>query len=194
MNIMIFLMKYLEPRRRAFEASAEDPITAQEEILLKYLRRNKNTEYGRKYNFAEMHSIDDYRRSVPIADYEAIRPYVDRIALGEQNILTKDKVIFFGATSGTTNKPKLIPTTRYSEMVKDEVLNLWSYYISRDHPEVLDGKILAIVSPESEGKTEAGIPFGAESGYSYRSLPKPVTELYSLPYEVFNIDDYEARH
>jgi hypothetical protein len=59
---------------------------------------------------------------------------------------------------------------------------------------VLDGKILAIVSPEIEGKTEAGIPFGAESGYSYRNLPKPITGLYSLPYEVFDIEDYEARH
>lgn len=194
MSIITLLLKYLEPRRRAFEASAEDPLKAQEETLLKYLWRNKDTEYGRKYNFGAIRSIDDYRSSVPINNCETIRPYVDKIASGGQNILTKDKVEFFGVTSGTTDKPKLIPTTNYSEKIKESLLDLWSYYISRDHPGVLDGKILAIVSPEIEGKTEAGIPFGAESGYSYRSLPKLIMALYSLPYQVFEIEDYEARH
>jgi hypothetical protein len=194
MSIITLLLKYLEPRRMAFEASAEDPLKAQEKTLLKYLRRNKDTEYGRKYNFSAIRSVDDYRRSVPINTYEAIRPYVDKIASGAQNILTKDKVEFFGATSGTTDKPKLIPTTSYSEKTKNALLDLWSYYISRDHPGVLDGKILVIVSPETEGRTEAGIPFGAESGYSYRALPELIMGLYSLPYEVFEIEDYEARH
>ncbi|MFH1190388.1 MAG: GH3 auxin-responsive promoter family protein [Candidatus Omnitrophota bacterium] len=194
MNILSILLKYLEPRRQAFEASAGNPLKAQEQTLLKYLWRNKDTEYGRKYNFGAIRSIDDYRRSVPINSYEKIREYIDKIAGGGQNILTKDKVEFFGATSGTTDKPKLIPTTGYSEKVKESLLDLWSYYISRDHPEILDGKILAIVSPEIEGKTEAGIPFGAESGYSYRTLPKLITGLYSLPYQVFEIEDYEARH
>ncbi|MBU0605885.1 MAG: GH3 auxin-responsive promoter family protein [Candidatus Omnitrophica bacterium] len=194
MNILSILLKYLEPRRQAFEASADDPLKAQEQTLLKYLWRNKDTEFGRKYNFDAIRSIDDYRRAVPINSYETIRAYVDKIAGGAQNILTKDKVEFFGVTSGTTNKPKLIPTTNYSEKIKDSLLNLWSYYITRDHPGVLDGKILAIVSPEIEGSTEAGIPFGAESGYSYRTLPKPITGLYSLPYQVFEIENYESRH
>ncbi len=194
MNILSILLKYLEPRRQAFEASAGDPLKAQEQTLLKYLWRNKDTEYGRKYNFGAIRSIDDYRRAVPINSYETIRAYVDKIARGDQNILTKDKVEFFGVTSGTTNKPKLIPTTNYSEKIKESILNLWSYYITRDYPGVLDGKILAIVSPEIEGRTEAGIPFGAESGYSYRTLPKAITGLYSLPYQVFEIENYESRH
>ncbi len=194
MNILSILLKYLEPRRQAFEASAEDPLKAQEQTLLKYLWRNKDTEYGRKYNFGAIRSIDNYRRVVPINSYETIRAYVDKIAGGGQNVLTKDKVEFFGVTSGTTNKPKLIPTTSYSEKIKESILNLWSYYITRDYPGVLDGKILAIVSPEIEGATEAGIPFGAESGYSYRTLPKAITGLYSLPYQVFEIENYESRH
>lgn len=194
MNLLTLFLKYLEPRRKEFEASIKNPLKAQEEVLFKYLRRNKNTEYGRRYNFAGIRSIEDYKAAVPINNYEAVRPYVDKMARGEQNILTKDKVIFFGVTSGTTNKPKLIPATNYSEKVKGALLDLWSYYISRDHPGVLDGKILAIVSPEVEGKTDADIPFGAESGYSYRTLPKPIVGLYSLPYEVFEIEDYEARH
>jgi len=194
MNLIILSMKLLEGLRRSFESATKDPLKAQRAILLQYLQRNKNTEYGRKHNFAAIRSIEEYRNAVPLNSYETLRPYVDKMTKGEANILTRDKVVFFGATSGTTNKPKLIPTTHYSERKKEELMNLWSYYISRDHPDVLDGKILAIVSPEVEGTTDSGIPFGAESGYSYRMLPKPIMNLYALPYEVFEIEDYEARH
>ncbi|MBN2453869.1 MAG: GH3 auxin-responsive promoter family protein, partial [Candidatus Omnitrophica bacterium] len=169
-------------------------IKSQKAVLLEYLRRNKYTEYGRKYNFSSIRTIEGFRDAVPLNSYETLRPYVERIAGGEKNILTGDEVVFFGATSGTTNKPKLIPTTRYSESKKDELMDLWSYYISRDHPDVLNGKILAIVSPVIEGATPSGIPFGAESGYSYRTLPWLIRSLYSLPYKVFEIEDYEARH
>lgn len=194
MNIINLSLKVLEPNRRSFEAATKDPIKAQEKVLLEYLKRNKNTEYGRAHNFAAIRSIEDYRSSVPLVEYESIRPYVDRMAAGEKNILIRDTPVFYGITSGTTDKPKLIPTTRYSEKKKDEILNLWSYYIARDHPDVLDGKILAIVSPEEEGHTPDGTLLGAESGHSYRQLPATVMLLYSLPYEVFEIPDYEARH
>ena len=178
MNIVTLTLKALELKRRSFEASTKNPLRAQQKVLFEYLKRNKGTEYGRKYNFAAIRSIQDYRASVPLVNYEAIRSYVDRMAAGEQNILTRDRPVFFGITSGTTDKPKLIPTTKYSEAKKDELLNLWSYYITRDHPDVADGKILAIVSPEKEGVTPSGILLGAESGHSYRMLPKPVMALY----------------
>ena len=194
MNIAALSLKMLEPRRRAFEASTADPLKTQEKVLFEYLKRNRNTEYGRKYNFPKIRSIKDYQASVPLVDYEKIRPYIDRMASGEANVLTGDRVIFFGATSGTTAKPKLIPTTKYSEAQKQHLLNLWSSYIVKDHPEIGAGKILAIVSPQDEGRTPSGLLFGAESGHSYRALPGPILRLYSLPYQVFDIQDYEARH
>ncbi|MCM8760976.1 MAG: GH3 auxin-responsive promoter family protein [Candidatus Omnitrophica bacterium] len=194
MNIVTLSFKLLEPRRRAFEMATLDPLKAQERVLFEYIRRNKDTEYGRRFGFCRIRSIKDYLSSVPMVDYEDIRPLVDRMASGENNILTKDKPIFFGVTSGTTDKPKLIPTTKYSEAKKDDLMNLWSYYIARDHPDVANGKILAIVSPIREGVTPSGILFGAESGYSYKALPGPVKKLYAIPYEVFEIESYEARH
>lgn len=194
MTPIAFLLKYLEPGRIIFEHSCKDPLKAQTNLLLSYLKRNRSTEFGIKHNFSSIRSVDGFRSSVPIAGYEAVRPHIERMAAGENNILTKDKVLFFGATSGTTSKTKLVPTTAFSEKKKESLLNLWSYYVVRDHPGVLSGKILAIVSPETEGMTSAGIPFGAESGYSYKNLPKIISGSYSLPYDVFRIEDYEARH
>jgi len=194
MNLAYTLLKALILKARAFEDSTKDPIASQKRLLLEYLERNKDTEYGRKHNFSRIRSIEDYQRLVPISDCESMRPYVERIAKGESNILIVDKTIFFGITSGTTSRPKLIPLTRYSRNKKTEVANLWAYYISRDHPRILNGKILAIISPEVEGFTEAGIPYGAESGHAYKNLPDIVKGLYALPPAVFDIADYETRY
>lgn len=194
MNFAYLALSFLAPMARSFEKATRNPMAAQEKSLLEYLRRNRNTEYGRKYGFSGIRSIDDYRKRVPVSDCETMRPFLDRMAKGADNILVSDKVLFFGLTSGTTSKPKFIPTTRYSEAKKARLTSLWSYYISRDHPNVTDGKILAIVSPEVTGYTEGGIPYGAETGYGYRRLPGIVRSLYCLPHTVFEITDYDARY
>lgn len=184
----------LAPKARAFEAATRDPMAAQLKVLIEYLRRNKDTEYGRAHYFARIKTVEEYRKTVPLNDCDTIRPYISRMTKGEQNVLIKDKVVFFGATSGTTASPKYIPTTRYSESKKALLTDIWSYYIARDHPKVFSGKILAIISPQVEGHTEAGIPYGAESGHGYRDLSVFVKNLYALPYCAFEISDYDARY
>ncbi|MDP3730028.1 MAG: GH3 auxin-responsive promoter family protein [Candidatus Omnitrophota bacterium] len=194
MSIARLVLKALAYKAKVFEKSTIEPMRAQEKTLLRYLARNKNTEYGKKYHFSEVRSITDYQMLVPMSDSESIFPYVERIVNGERNVLTKDEVVFFGLTSGTTGKPKLIPVTRFSRAKKSETLDLWAYYISRDHPGVLDGKILAIINPEDEAFTKNGIPYGAESGHAYKNLPAIIKGLYAIPYEVFRIKDYESRY
>lgn len=178
----------------AFERSTLDPMKAQEALLLGYLSRNRDTEYGKKYHFSEARSIADYQMLVPMSDSESVFPYVERIVNGARNVLTKDKVVFFGLTSGTTGKPKFIPVTKFSRAKKSEALNLWAYYISRDHPGILNGKILAIINPEDEAFTSNGIPYGAESGHAYKNLSPAIKDMYAIPYDVFRIKDYEARY
>ncbi|MCX5665867.1 MAG: GH3 auxin-responsive promoter family protein [Candidatus Omnitrophica bacterium] len=194
MRIVQLALKALAPKAMAFERATRDPMKAQESLLLKYLSKNRDTEYGIKYHFSEVRSISDYRMLVPMSDSESIFPFVERMANGASNVLTKDEVIFFGLTSGTTGKPKLIPVTKFSRAKKSETLDLWAYYISRDHPGVLDGKILAIINPEDVAFTKKGIPYGAESGHAYKNLPAIIRGLYAIPYDVFRIKDYESRY
>lgn len=194
MNLARVALKFYAPMAWSFENASKDPRKTQEEVLSRYLSRNKDTEYGRRYGFASIRTIEDYRNRVPLTDCETMRSYIDRLARGEPNILTKDRPIFFGATSGTTSTPKLIPTTRFSERINSSLMDLWSYYIARDHPDVLSGKILTIVSPEVEGRTPSGIAYGGESGRAYKNLPLTVKHMYALPYETFEIPDYESRY
>ncbi len=179
---------------RAFEISTKDPVKAQEKVLLEYLTRNKNTEYGLKHKFSEIALISDYQQRVPMNDCENQRPYIERMTKGEENVLTSDKVIFFGLTSGTTGHPKFIPVTKYSRGKKAEAASLWVHYISKDYPGIFKGHILAIVNPETEGFTESGCPYGAETGHGYKNLPKVMRGLYAVPNCVFDISDYESRY
>ncbi|MCX5679491.1 MAG: GH3 auxin-responsive promoter family protein [Candidatus Omnitrophica bacterium] len=194
MNRAHLALKFLAPMAAKFEEATKNPIAAQKKVLLDYIARNKNTEYGTRYNFSNIKSIEEYREAVPICDYLGISSYAERMTSGEKNILTAEAPIFFGRTSGTTGKPKLIPVTEYSRSKKAELMALWTYYISRDHPGVTDGKIFAIIDPEIKTFTPSGLPCGPENGHAYINLPYIIKSMCAIPYEAFEIEDYDARY
>lgn len=187
-------MRTLAPEAAAFEKLTKDPVKVQQKILLKYLTRNKRTEFGLKHGFSSIRSIKDFRSRIPLSDYGTMLPYIDRMKKGEPNVLTADRVSYFGITSGTTAAPKFIPVTKYSDARKNALTDIWAYYVCRDHPRVFDGRILGIISPEVKSCTELGIPYGPEDGHAYNNLLRIVKRLYALPYQVFYIDDYDARY
>ena len=194
MNIAPHMVRMYALKARAFEKATKYPHENQSKILMEFIRRNKDTVYGKEHGFANIRSIQDYQSRVPLNDYETLRRYIDRLMCGENKVLTIDNVVLFGLTSGTMGKPKYIPVTEYSRRKKKDVMDLWAYYALRDHPDILDGNILAIVSPETEGFTTSEIPFGAESGHAYRNLHWAVRNRYLLPYEVFQIPDYDVKY
>lgn len=194
MNIMSLLIKlrFLDAAR--FVKQTKDPLKAQKDLLLKIVKENKDTVFGKEHNFADIKTVEDYQKNTPINNYETLRPYIKRMLRGEDSILIKDRPIFFGITSGTTNKPKLIPVTKKSRRAKSKVMSLWLYYLLNKHPKALNGKALVIMSPAVEGYAPSGLPFGSESGDGYRTMPRMVRKKYALPYEIFCIKDYEARY
>ena len=194
MSLMQIAFKLLGLRARAFEKATKVPEKAQKKILFEYLRRNEGTEYGVKYGFGDIKSIEDYQQKVPIVKYKDIRPLIRRIMNGESGVLTSDKVTFFAITSGSTGHHKFIPVTEFSIKKKSQATSLWAYYIQRDYSDIFSGKILIVVSPEIEGYTKGGIAFGAESGHGYRRMPAMVNSQYVVPYEVMTISDYDSKY
>ena len=82
------------------------------DTLKNILEDNKNTEYGKKYNFSEINSIEKYKSHVPLSNYSNFKPYIDKMYNGEKNILTSYQIETFNCTSGTEGKQKLIPITK----------------------------------------------------------------------------------
>ena len=65
-----------------------DPMQCQEEFVMRLVRENANTEYGRIHGFDHIRGLDEYRSYVPLTAYENYQPYVNRIASGNRNVLT----------------------------------------------------------------------------------------------------------
>jgi len=177
---------------RPFLQAVGDPAGSQRRLLETILRRNRDTEYGRKYRFSSIGDLAGYQREVPIVEYEDIRGAIDRMTRGEPNVLTAEAPVMFAQTSGTTGAPKFIPVTPACQ--KHGGTATWLYFARRDHPSMLGGKVITVVSPAIEGHTSAGIPFGSTSGMVVRELPKIVQKTYAVPYDAFEIEDYDAEY
>jgi len=87
----------------------------QEELLMKLISVADSTEWGKKYDYKSIKSSDEYRQRVPVSTYEQLKPYIDRLRLGEQHILWPEEVKWFAKSSGTTaGKSKFIPMSQSS--------------------------------------------------------------------------------
>ncbi len=177
-----------------FDRCTINSIKTQKKLLFGIIRKNRNTLYGKEHGFSSMKTVEDFQKKVSVNNYESLRPYIKKIMRGDRRVLTKEKAIFFGITSGTTSKPKFIPVTKRSRMQKSKVMSVWLYRVLTDHPEALKGKALVIMSPAVEGYASSGVPYGSESGDAYKNMPSLIRKHYALPYEVFCIKDYEARY
>jgi hypothetical protein len=175
-----------------FKRAVEDPVGTQNKLLLEILERNKDTEFGKGFQFARIKSLKDYQGNVPIADYEDLRERVTRMTRGEKNILTAEDPVLFAQTSGTTGDPKYLPVTPSCQ--KGGGMTTWLHFMMTSHPKMFSGKVISIVSPAVEGYTEGNIPFGSTSGMVVRELPKIVQAAYAVPYDAFEIEDYAAKY
>jgi GH3 auxin-responsive promoter len=179
---------------RQFKAICGAPSKSQERLLHRILRTNADTEFGRRHGFSRIKTFREFQERVPISSYQDLEPYIRAEMAGQPKQLTKSAPVLFTTTSGTTGASKYIPMTRDGKRAKSRLMWLWLSALYRDHPRVSGGKILSIVSPEVESYAPNGTPCGAESGHAYRTMPKPVRWMYSTPYPVFAIEDYETKY
>lgn len=92
------------------EHFTKDPMKAQISTLRKIVSRNKNCEIGKKYNFKDIKTIEDYQKTVPLSTYEDYEPYVDRMIHGrEKNLMFTGPNIRYCSSSGSVGKPKILP-------------------------------------------------------------------------------------
>jgi GH3 auxin-responsive promoter len=180
--------------RRAFEVAAEHPISAQARVLRRILADNATSAFGREHGFTTIATPADFVRRVPIRDYEALRPWISRSAAGEPRVLTAETPFMFTSTSGTTGEPKLVPVTTSWAATTAALMRLWTVHALRDHPTMLDGRVLALVSPTVEGATSGGLPYGAMTGLMFQRLPTLIRRRHAVPYTAALVRDHETRY
>jgi hypothetical protein len=179
---------------KRFNRLSHVPAQTQQRLLREILGTNADTEYGRRHGFGGITTFRDFQERVPISSYEDLEPFINAAMLGQPNQLTKHAPVLFTTTSGTTGASKYIPMTREGKSAKSHLMWLWLSALYRDHPGIVGGRMLSVVSPEIESYAPGGTPCGAESGHAYRTMPGPVKSMYTAPYGVFAIEDYEAKY
>ena len=113
-----FISWRMKKRFHQIELFMKYPIEVQQELLSNLLSTAKNTEWGIKYDFSSISSYEEFRERVPLNFYESIKPDVDRLRAGEQNILWPSEIKWFAKSSGTTSsKSKFIPVSQ--EAIED---------------------------------------------------------------------------
>jgi hypothetical protein len=182
------------PTVRRFTSVSRAPADSQQRLLQEILRTNANTAFGRRHGFAAITTFREFQERVPICDYQDLEPYIIDSMNGRPAQLTRHPPMLFTTTSGTTGARKYIPMTRDGKRSKSRLMWLWLAALFRDHPGIVKGRILSVVSPEVESYAPNGIPCGAESGHAYRSMPALIRAMYAIPYPVFGVEDYEAKY
>lgn len=173
---------------------ANNPVETQRKVFQELISEAQNTVFGKDHNFSEIKTFEDFAKQVPIRDYEELRPYVDRMVNGEENILWKGKPIYFAKTSGTTSGAKYIPLTKESmpfhiQAARNAIL---SYIHETGNADFVDGKMIFLQgSPILEDKN--GIKLGRLSGIVAHFIPKYLQKNRMPSWETNCIEDWETK-
>lgn len=173
--------------QKKLESATSDVARAQEDFLLKQLRDNADTEYGRLYNFSAIKSAEEFVSVHPLTRYADYKPYVQKMMAGEQSVLTKEKPVIFGVTSGTSGTESIIPMLLKQRGVFFlNGVSVAFMCMSQAFPEVVClSKILKIFYNPAWRMSEAGIKIGPNS--SSPSESKKLLHMYSTPAPAFDI-------
>ncbi len=190
------MLRYKIGRLQRYLADAERARDIQRENLLHRIHQNADTAFGRDHGFSEIRTLEDFRRRVPIAGYEAARPYVDRVIQGETTALFPEntKVVMFATTSGTTDHPKMIPVTEDFYRQYKAGWQYWGTGVYRDYPHLLQMKSLQFSSHWNVTQTPSGAPCGNISGLAAETRPFYIGSLFVLPACVIQITEHLAKH
>ena len=170
-----------------FEKMTADPMAVQKRLLFELLEENKDTEYGKKYGFAEIDSVEEYQKRVPVTEYDDYIDYIDRMTNGgEENLICSKKPVWYNKTSGTVGEPKKIP---YTETTRDRFnyysLGYQSALLYREIGEkYFGGRFLNLIRCGGTiTKLPDGTPFGPLSEAALRPYEDRWVHIYSAPAE-----------
>ena len=141
--------------RRRLEDITHNPMRSQEEFLMRLVRENTKTEYGRKNNFKSIRNVDDFRRDVPLTSYEDYIPYIERLANGERNILTA----YLTEHISIWDYFKGLPQSRWGVQTCYDYCFCTAFYIVGHHGYLTDGLTLNLLNEPIE-RLASGVTVG----------------------------------
>ncbi|MEG1616021.1 MAG: GH3 auxin-responsive promoter family protein [Bacteroidales bacterium] len=197
MNTTKLLTFAFQKRLREIDRYATDTLMIQQNQLYRLIMAARNTEWGKKYDYNTIDTYDEFSKRVPLQTYEEVKPYVERMLRGEQNILWGSDIVWFAKSSGTTNdKSKFIPVSR-------EALDECHYQGGKDavaiylrmNPEsrFLSGKGLILGGSHKPDELAENIHYGDLSAVLIQNVSFMVDMIRVPSKEIALMDEWEAK-
>ncbi len=186
-KIMLYsFLKVAKGYKKNFEKDLAYAAQKNEQLLMEIITKNSGTEYGKKYAFQSIDSPQKFKNMVPLTQYEDYKDFIERMAKGEDNILTLEKVEYFGISSGTTGSQKLIPVTKSSRQSISGYMGLLTQSVLHESlsKKWTYGRGLNLIGMCGSGKTEGGIPICAGTAGGMKSMEKIIPYIWTTPIEI----------
>jgi len=156
----------------------------QAEVLHEIVTGAAGSEFARKHRIEGNTSVAEFRDRVAVNEYEDLQPWIEKIADGGENILSREKVLMFEETSGSTSGSRLIPYTNALQKAFNRALHPWLFDLYSHVPAIWGGPAYWVVTPRTAGrKTSGGVPvgFAADSDYFGRWAKPLIDSLMAVP-------------
>ena len=182
---------YVVSHQRKWEAK---PFDYQRKTFKNIISKASATIFGTDHGFADIASYEDFKKQVPVRDYEALKPYVEKILTGQNDVLWPGKPAYFAKTSGTTSGTKYIPITTDSvpnhiNSARDALLN---YVHETGNSVFLDGKLIFLSGSPVLGE-KGGVKTGRLSGIVNHHVPQYLRTNQLPSYQTNCMEDWEEK-
>jgi hypothetical protein len=193
-SILSWIMK---KRIHQMELFQKFPMDVQQEVFRNLIEEAKFTEWGKKFEYKSIRTIEDFQKRVPLQNYDTLKPFINRIMEGEQNILWPSDITWFAKSSGTTSdKSKFIPVS--SESLEDchfkggkDMLSI--YCNNNPDTQLFSGKNLVMGGSHNVHQLNSECFYGDLSAVLIKNLPIWVEMQRTPDLEIALMDNWEEK-
>ena len=171
-----------------------NPLDAQTKVFKELIQKGLKTKFGKDHGFQKVTDTESFRASVPVRDYEELRPYIDQVLEGEADVLWPGRPLYYAKSSGTTSGAKYIPITgdsmpQHIRAAREALLN---YIHQTGSTKAINGKHIFLQgSPVLEDKN--GVALGRLSGIVAHYVPAYLQKNRMPSWETNCIEDWETK-
>ena len=195
MNARWAYIKYQSLLVKRMMADTKRSRTIQQEVLRHKIALCADSQFGRDHGLCSIRTVSDFRKQIPITDFEYVRPYVDAVQSGDVQAMfgPRTRLLMFALTSGTTEKPKHIPVTDDFVRGYKRGWKIWGLKAHLDHMDLARKDYVHLASDWQEHQTPSGVWCGSISGLAAETRPPVVRRPFIVPPQVGKIDEWTSR-
>ncbi|HSV88338.1 MAG TPA: GH3 auxin-responsive promoter family protein [Bacteroidales bacterium] len=188
---------FLRNRISRIERFMNHPHEVQQEVFTRLVRFAEKTDWGRLYNYKSLRNYNDFAGRVPLQDYDQVKPYIEKMRRGENNLLWPTKTYWFAKSSGTTSdRSKFIPVTRESlaechKKAGADVMTLYCH--NRPGTKVFEGKGLVLGGSHKLSEFGKNARYGDLSAILLQNFPSWAKSFRTPALSLALLDNWEEK-